>query len=359
MVISQNKSSLSKKLLLLTLFLFEVIILFIMESYKYYRNFNSNNFFSSEFASAFFKNFDFLYPGNLIWLVLFILSSAAILSLLINSHKIKDSIPKILFLFSIFLIAVLLLSLLLPSTDSEITAKLTQLNARVTKVISFSVFSVLHIFIVISLCVIAFSSLKKFYFFRSIWLTILVCIAGLIAVLICVYSYKDDQQIIASANMKLDGGVVLGAAVWGGNRPSPVLRERINKGYELLNSGVIKYIVLTGGGYSGEMTEAEVAKNELLKKGVDPKFILAENQSISTLEQITYVNKNIYRKNNWNKIAIITDNFHLFRSKQICNFFAMNSYTVASDTPLSAETGLNYSVKESFAVILFWLFGIG
>ena len=153
--------------------------------------------------------------------------------------------------------------------------------------------------------------------------------------------------------------MVLGAAVWGGNRPSPVLRERINKGYELLNNGTIKYIILTGGGSPGEMTEAEVAKNELLKKGVNPSNILAENQSNSTLEQITYVNKNIYKKDNWNKIAIITDNFHLFRSKQICNFFGMNSYTIASETPLSTESTLNYSLKESFGIILFWLFGMG
>src|SRR5437660_1724484 len=81
--------------------------------------------------------------------------------------------------------------------------------------------------------------------------------------LFCVYFFRDDQQLIASNNLKLDGGVVLGAAVWGGNRPSPVLRERINKGYELLSSGTIKYIILTGGGSPGEMTEAEVAKNEL------------------------------------------------------------------------------------------------
>jgi uncharacterized SAM-binding protein YcdF (DUF218 family) len=178
-------------------------------------------------------------------------------------------------------------------------------------------------------------------------------------ILLCVYFFKDDQQLISSKNLKLDGGVVLGAAVWGGNRPSPVLRERINKGYELLSNGTIRYIVLTGGGSPGEMTEAEVSKNELLKKGVDPKNILGENQSNSTLEQITYVNKNIYKKENWNKIAVITDNFHLFRSKQICTFFGMNTYTVSSDTPLSSESAFNYSLKESFGVILFWLFGMG
>jgi hypothetical protein len=43
----------------------------------------------------------------------------------------------------------------------------------------------------------------------------------------------------------------------------------------------------------------------------------------------------------------------------MCSFFKIKAATVASDTPLSAESTFSYSLKESFAVILFWLFGIG
>lgn len=107
------------------------------------------------------------------------------------------------------------------------------------------------------------------------------------------------------------------------------------------------------------MTEAEVSKNELLKKGVPERNIFIENKSNSTLEQIQYLNINLYKKNNWKEIVIISDNFHLLRTKQICKFFGINAYTVASDTPLSTESSFNFCIKESFAVILFWLFGIG
>ncbi len=171
--------------------------------------------------------------------------------------------------------------------------------------------------------------------------------------------YKDDSGRIFNSSIKFDAGAVLGAAVWGGNRPSPVLRERINKGYELYSAGMIKNIVLTGGGSPGEMTEAEVGKNELIKKGVDEKIIYIENKSNSTLEQISYINRNLYKQFNWKDIIIITDNFHLMRSKQMCSFFGINAKTCASDTPLSSESTFYYSLKESFAIILFWLFGIG
>lgn len=361
MAAGQNKSSLLKRALILGLLMFEIFVLVIMEAYKYYYNLGISSFLSKEFLSAFLKNFDILYPGNIFWFVLFLVALTAIIFLFVNFDRINESVIKILFLYSILLFIILIFSILLPTSNSidEITGKIIQLNAKGTKIISLSLFVFLHVFMVISLCVISFSALKKFYIFRSIWLTMISTVIGFVVILLCVYFYKDDQQILSSGNLKLDGGVVLGAAVWGGNRPSPVLRERINKGYELFNNGTIKYIVLTGGGSPGEMTEAEVAKNELLKKGVDPKNILGENQSNSTLEQITYVNKNIYKKDNWSKIAVITDNFHLFRSKQICNFFGMRSYTVSSDTPLSSESTFNYSVKESFGVILFWLFGMG
>ena len=358
---TRNKSSLFKKTLLLGLLLFEVIFLAVMEAYKYYHNLDINNFASREFISAFLKSFDITYPGNIFWILLFIASLISLCILFLNLDKIRESTLKILSASSILLLILLVFSILLPTSNSidEITGKIIQLNAKGTKIISLSLFVFLHIFMIVSLCVISFSALKKFYVFRSIWLTIILVAAGFTVILLSIYFYKDDMRIITSNNLKLDGGVVLGAAVWGGNRPSPVLRERINKGYELLNNGTIKYIILTGGGSPGEMTEAEVAKNELLKKGVSLSNIMAENQSNSTLEQITYVNKNIYKKYNWNKIVIITDNFHLFRSKQICNFFGMNSYTAASDTPLSTESTLNYSIKESFGVILFWLFGMG
>ena len=217
----------------------------------------------------------------------------------------------------------------------------------------------MKIFLTVSYSVIAFSVLKKYYFFRSIWLTILIMITGITTVFFSIYYYNDDSAALKKQNGALDAGVILGAAVWGGNRPSPVLRERINKGYELYKNGNIKYLVLTGGGSPGEMTEAEVAKNELLKKGIDEKNITVENKSNSTLEQITFINNNLYKKNKWKKIVLITDNFHLLRSKQMCSFFKINALGAASDTPLSAESTFSYSMKESFAVILFWLFGIG
>lgn len=358
---SYKKSNTFKKLLLAELVLFELFVLVVMEFFKYYANFDNSNPVNRDFLHFISRNFDITYAGNLLWPLLFAAAAIAIINLFRCIDQVKDSSLKVMLVFSLLLLFLLAVALFIPSSDfiDEFSGKVIQLNTRGTRTVVLSLFASLKLFMTIGLCVLSFSALKKFYIIRSVWITILVSLAFFLSLLAWINFYKDDRQFIEANRLKIDAGVVLGAAVWGGNRPSPVLRERINKGYELMKDGTIKYIILTGGGSPGEMTEAEVAKNELLKKGIDEKSIFAENKSNSTLEQITYVDRSLYKKNSWQDIVLITDNFHLPRSEQICRFYGLKSYGVASETPLSTESNFYFSIKESFAIILFWLFGIG
>lgn len=208
----------------------------------------------------------------------------------------------------------------------------------------------------ISVCL---SSEKNFYPFRTVFLLMVITLTGLVIVFLKVYTFKDDADIYEAGSKKADAGAILGAAVWGGNKPSPVLRERINKGYEIYNKKFVPRLIVTGGGSKNEMTEADVAKNELLKYGIDAKNLDIENTSNSTLEQILWIRDFLYKSRNWKKIILVSDNFHLFRSKQICRFNDMDADAISSDTPLSTEGGMSFCIKETFAVVLFWFSGIG
>jgi len=182
---------------------------------------------------------------------------------------------------------------------------------------------------------------------------------GVFIVFLNVYNFTDDSKLYTEGIERADAGVILGAAVWGGNRPSPVLRERINKGFEIYKNKNISKLVLTGGGSPNELTEAEVSRNELIKYGVDKDNLYIEKKSNSTVEQIHYIRDKLYKKLNWHKIVLISDNYHLFRASEICKFNNINVDCISSDTPLSTKGGINYCIKESFAVLFFWLFGIG
>jgi vancomycin permeability regulator SanA len=58
------------------------------------------------------------------------------------------------------------------------------------------------------------------------------------------------------------------------------------------------------------------------------------------------------------RVVIISDDFHLPRTIEMCRFFNINTDGLASDYNLSLEKLLYYRIRESFALVLFWLFGV-
>lgn len=226
------------------------------------------------------------------------------------------------------------------------------------KIILSAFFLLMSGYELVILLVLSFTRSKKLHYISNALLTLFIAAVLFVINISQIYFYKDDFAKYSEKGAKADAGVILGAAVWGGKRPSPVFRERINKGYEVYSSKFVNKLVLTGGG-SGEISEAEVAKTELIKFGVNENNLIVEKESNSTMEQLWFVRDSLYKKYNWKKIIIISDNFHLFRSSEICKFNDINADCISTDTPLTTEGGLNYSIKESFAVLFFWLFGIG
>jgi len=227
------------------------------------------------------------------------------------------------------------------------------------KVILYVVYFIIKVFILVSFILIYFSSSKKLHIFNNLGYILLFFVILFLTTIYFVYNFTDNSDKYKTGKKKADAGVILGAAVWGGNRPSPVLRERINKGFEIYEKKYVTKLILTGGGSPNELTEAEVSKNELIKYGVESKNLIVETKSNSTNEQIQFVKNKYYKKFNYQKIILISDNFHLFRATEMCKFNNINADAFSSDTPLSTESYINFCIKESFAVIIFWLFGIG
>ncbi|MCC7437797.1 MAG: YdcF family protein [Armatimonadetes bacterium] len=179
----------------------------------------------------------------------------------------------------------------------------------------------------------------------------------LITVIVMILTSPIGPQVDEAPRQQYDAGVILGAAVWSGNRPSPVLRQRVNRGYDLLNDGVVQFLVVTGGSAPNELPEAEVARRELLKLGVDPSRIVMEARTNSTVEQILYIRDQLMQKQRWSTFIIISDQFHLKRALEICAFNGINARGVSSESPLGPQNLVLYHVRESLALILYWMFG--
>jgi len=153
-------------------------------------------------------------------------------------------------------------------------------------------------------------------------------------------------------------GVVLGAAVWQGNKPSTLFEGRIKKAYELYNAGIINRIQLTGSNAPGEKSEAKTARDYLKKLGIENKDLLIEEKSSNTAEQIAYLKENLKKDTSLGKVIIISDEFHLVRALEICRFFDINAESSASEYNITSDKLLYYRLRESAALLLFWLFAV-
>ncbi|MCB0711075.1 MAG: YdcF family protein [Ignavibacteriae bacterium] len=201
---------------------------------------------------------------------------------------------------------------------------------------------------------------------RSFWRKVLIVAIFTPSIALLTYGYVILSVLIdpvtpppteIKPRAEYDAGVILGAAVWSGNKPSPVFRERIHKGYELLKDGVVEFLVLTGGNAPNELTEAEVAKRELLRMGAEPTAIVLEERTSSTVEQILFIRDEL-TKQGWESFVVISDQFHLKRALEICAFNDLEANGIPSESPLGPKNLAFYHVRESAALILYWMFGL-
>jgi uncharacterized SAM-binding protein YcdF (DUF218 family) len=171
-------------------------------------------------------------------------------------------------------------------------------------------------------------------------------------------TYTEIREITA---FNADAGVVLGAAVWRGHglgdRPSPTFRERIEVGYDLLTKQAIPRLVVTGASAPGEQAEAEVARKDLMKRGVAQAQIVEETNSHTTLEQVRYLREDLMQKEGWSRFVIISDQYHLARVVEMCRFANLKAVGSPSQISQPFLDLLYYRIRESVALLAYWLLG--
>ncbi len=193
-------------------------------------------------------------------------------------------------------------------------------------------------------------------YLKSLFSTIFILVIsfGAIFVLTTKNVYTEDN--LKPSNNRI--AVVLGAAVWNDDKPSPIFRGRIEKANELIKSKKISKIQLTGSNAPGEISEARTAYKYCLNLGIKKHVMLIEEKTTTTTEQIKFIKKELSRNHNYKSILIISDQFHLTRVLEICKFFDVKAVGIASDYKLNWEKLLYYRLRESVALLFFWLFAI-
>ncbi len=305
---------------------------------------------------SFLKNFNLFYIGNIINLLF---TAALVLGLFILLAKRGIAVKgKAIFNFTILTSALLIIAAIISNVRIEPTYYYI-FHEPAEKIIEgfFYLLFQLSEFVFIAFVWLTITRRKKHLLLESILDSVVLFFLIMIGVFLFELLIPIHENVFAASQKSNNNvAVVLGAAVWPKNRPSPSLKGRLNKAFELYEEGVVNKIQLTGGNAPGEMTEAQVGYNYLIDRGVLPRDLMLEEKTSSTSEQISFIRTNLMDSNNQYNIFVVSDAFHLPRVLEICKFFNIKVNVVPSN--VSQFNDIDVNLREIVALTFFWLFSV-
>ncbi len=212
-------------------------------------------------------------------------------------------------------------------------------------------------FVLIYLVWLTIFKVKNIILIRALFNSSVSMLALLLIVFVFIVAKEAGFNDELIGKNKNNIGVVLGAAVWSGNKPSPSLAGRVDKALKLFNEKKIFQIYLTGSNAPGELAESEVAFQYIKSKGIHSSEIFLEKETTSTNEQIQFIKKKIAKTSDQN-IIVISDDYHLVRVLEIARFHKTKILVSASALSQSFEKAVYNKMREALALTVFWLFAI-
>ena len=160
---------------------------------------------------------------------------------------------------------------------------------------------------------------------------IVIIIIALIVLGINLYvRISTNKQIIKENDYTelsdVDCIIILGAGIWG-DKPSPMLEDRLLEGIKLYQNGASDKIIMSGDHGRKEYDEVSIMKNYAIEKGIPSENIFMDHAGFSTYESI-YRAKDIFQAK---KIVIVTQKYHLYRALYIANQLGLEAYGVGAD----------------------------
>jgi uncharacterized SAM-binding protein YcdF (DUF218 family) len=122
-----------------------------------------------------------------------------------------------------------------------------------------------------------------------------------------------------------DAALVLGFALDENGRARPSLVSRVEHGVELLRSGAVPSLVLSGGVmHPGQRAEADVMREIALARGADDRALILEPRSRSTVENFRN-SLPLLRALGARRVLIVSEPFHLPRAMILARRAGLNA----------------------------------
>lgn len=142
----------------------------------------------------------------------------------------------------------------------------------------------------------------------------------------------SDQYILTPDNIDtlgetFDCALVLGCKVKADGRPSDMLHDRLQRGVELYNDGVVPKLLMSGDHGQTEYDEVNTMKQFAIDEGIASCDVFMDHAGFSTYESM-YRTRDVFDAK---KIVIVTQKYHLYRAIFIARKLGIEAYGVPAD----------------------------
>lgn len=143
--------------------------------------------------------------------------------------------------------------------------------------------------------------------------------------------YSVYNQILtegqAAALQDVDCIVVLGCKVHSDGTPSDMLEDRLKRGVALYDLGIAPKLLMSGDHGTVNYDEVDSMKRYAVDAGIPSADVFMDHAGFSTYETM-YRAKEIFGAD---KILIVTQEYHLYRSLYIAEALGIEAYGVSAD----------------------------
>lgn len=175
------------------------------------------------------------------------------------------------------------------------------------------------------------------------WLVRLAILGAVIfcAVAVAMLSKAAEMQDRFGADRGIASPVDVAIVLGGGAKPDLILdfttRQRVRIGAYHLMQGNAGHLIMTGGEMRGMgITAASVMRDYAVELGADPSKILLEENARTTFENLR-LSFSMMDQRNLSSFAIISDDYHLARARQLARFIGREPSGLAASRGLYFE----------------------
>ena len=148
---------------------------------------------------------------------------------------------------------------------------------------------------------------------RTLWAaaaTILVLVGGSAAVNLLIVMRGGASAASPEDAPSAEVAIVLGARVGPGDRPSPMLADRLEIGVRLYRLGKVRKLLLSGDHGAVSYDEVNVMRRYVLERGIPAEDVFMDHAGFSTFDTM-YRASHVFRVTN---ALVATQDFHLARA---------------------------------------------